>query len=70
MRASPHFSYPFCCDWLRPVPASFRSGFPLDSMFSYSPAGNPGRALRERVLSASRDEGYEKCGLVILGVGG
>jgi hypothetical protein len=34
-------------------------------MFPYSPAGNPARALRERVLAESRDEGYEKCGLAI-----
>jgi len=53
---SPHFSYPFCCDLLRRAPASFRPIFPLDSMFSYSPAGNPVRASRGRVLAASRDE--------------
>jgi hypothetical protein len=43
--ASPHFSHPFYCDWLRPAPASFRPELSLGSMFSYSPAGNPVRAL-------------------------
>ena len=37
-------------------PASFHPGFPLGSMFSYSPAENPGCALRGRILAASHDE--------------
>ncbi|MDP5005013.1 MAG: hypothetical protein NWQ35_04075, partial [Verrucomicrobiales bacterium] len=41
---------------LWPYPASFRPEFSLDSMFSYSPAGNPVRASRGQFLATSRNE--------------
>jgi hypothetical protein len=46
---NPHFSYRFCCDLLRPAPASFRPEFPLDSMFS-----PPDRVARRKKRSLLR----------------
>ncbi len=57
------FSHSFCYGLLRPAPASFRPDFPLDSMFSYNPAGKSGRALPEQPSPRLATKECEKCGL-------
>jgi len=54
---------------LRPAPASFRPEFPLDSMFSCSPAGTARREIRSAPHGDSSSprlatKQYEKSGLV------
>ncbi len=45
-RASLHFPHPFCCDWLRPAPASFRPESSLCRMCAYRSAGTAFRKIR------------------------